>query len=218
MLKIVVICALLLGALGCQGYSVTGGAGPIVTPHLVTTSETPRELVGINSILVAPPQFAEAARGSAPNQSMLYGLLTDAADEELDLKLISGTEVLKRFESAASSDSQAKQLRLAKEMHLDGLLLTTFNQYEERQGSKVGTNIPAAVSFRMKLLRVADGAELWSGSYYFKDQALSENLFRIKDKLTEKSGPQWRNAPELARQGFKSAMSDLGSKRLQQFS
>lgn len=219
-----VLCVLLAGVLGgCHGYSVTGGPGQTVAPSLATRVSRNADLLGLNSIVLMPIEFDRAARGKIAHQEAFDGELVKAMRQELPIEIIAASEVfpaLKPFqlgdEFAAPQISKEEALGRAKQLGSDAVMTTRVQQYVERLGSGMGAEQPAWVEFSVNLYRAADGKEIWRANYSFKDQALSDNLFRAKDRL-QKKDLGWRSAQALLLHGFEIAAQDLAKRRLAQF-
>ena len=80
-------------------------------------------------------------------------------------------------------------------------------------GSALGSSSGATVNFQMSLYRTADAKQVWEASYYFRDQALSENLLKIGDRFEKGQGAGWRTALRVISDGFRAALRDFSAKR-----
>lgn len=78
-------------------------------------------------------------------------------------------------------------------MGASALLTTEIREYRLREGSRIGANRGAAVSFEMIVLALPSEEIIWKGRYYFEDRALSENLLEAPKRLA-KGGPEWVSA------------------------
>jgi hypothetical protein len=92
-------------------------------------------------------------------------------------------------------------------MAVDYLLVPFAFTWEERQGGEWGVEQPASVTFDLYLIRVDDGTVK---RFHFEErqQALTENILDA-DKFFRRSG-KWVSARELARDGIRQALEDLG--------
>lgn len=218
------------GALiGCQGFSITGGPGRVATPSLVSHADNPHDLVGINSILVAPVQFGAGARQSASGEIVLTQKLEQALGRELSLRLVSARDVVPRLrnqgQEALFRPASVKEIfEAAKSRELDGVLQITVHEYVERAGSALGSSEPARVYFTASLVRLSDSAAVWTGSYRFRDQALSDNLFQAGDRffqaeqgVEQRPGLGFKSADELLLSGFHKLAEELAAARTARF-
>jgi hypothetical protein len=99
----------------------------------------------------------------------------------------------------------------------DAVLKTELLRFEDRQGSAVGGD-PAIVSFRMTLQAVPSGAEVWGAQYFYRQEAVSENLLRIKERIGPAGlGAGWRSAQDLFQRGVQEALQDFSNRREQRF-
>ncbi len=211
-----IFIAFCLGFLGGCGQGSQPSLSPaITTPALIAESETPRELLGINSILIAAPIFDPRARSASGGQNRILAQLEQAAREQMDVQLIDA-ESARVAASKATSDDSARAV--ARQFGGDAVLRTTILRYTERQGSAVGATQPAGVDFSMRLLRSSDGKTVWTASYHFQDEFLSQNLFKARQRFSSEAGVGWRSAQDLLADGFRSALSQLSSRRIEQFS
>ncbi|MBN8549169.1 MAG: hypothetical protein J0M12_07650 [Deltaproteobacteria bacterium] len=204
----------------CQRGGSDVPAHAFVVPNLLAQSEMPRDLLKINSLAVLPAQISPQVQYPEGWESTVTQELNQAAREQLDLSLIAESDVQSAFKSAPVRQplSPEEATKLGKRLGADGLLSTTILHYVKRVGSAVGATTPAGVDFSMSLIRASDGKEVWAASYHFQDEALSENLFKVKERMNDGQGPGWRRADDLMAGGFRSALSDLSTKRLAQFS
>jgi hypothetical protein len=195
-----VLIPVLLSIVSCQGYSITGGPGKTVQPSLISKTERSSDLLNVNSILVQAVEVHNDVKHKTSQEVNFDQLLKTQLESSLNIKLVFAKDI---------KDSNQK---------VDAKLITKIIRYINRQGSALGSERPAEIDLVMMLVRISDGKTIWSSSYYYKDKALSENLFRIGDKLTDRNGPQFKNAKELLIAAYHSAIEDLSSRRLQEFS
>lgn len=213
---ITLIWALALFIAGCAGYSSTGGPGSNIAPNLHSKVQSDAALLRVNSLLVLPVQVEPSARESNLEATSLYDNVSRAFLEESNLELVGDRkEILASRGSRPISSKQAAEL--ARSHGADAVLVTRLHDFVERSGSKVGVTQPARVSFSMEMLSAATGLPLWEASYHFKDQALSDNLFRIEDRLQKGEAPHWRAAADLLSDGLRLASRDFSRRRSAQF-
>jgi hypothetical protein len=183
-------------------------------------------LLHINSILVSPIAFDEEARQKVAAEQGFEADLETAFRAQLGVRVLSSrdltnpaklpSDALQRsVESGALNRPQA--LRLAQEQKADALLETVVHRYVEREGSGVGVEQPANISFSISLLAASSGREIWYANYNFKDQALSENLFKASNRGEGDRNVGWKRASDLLIGGFEKAARDLSERRSAQF-
>ncbi len=232
-------CALvaLLIVLGCQGYSVTGGPGRTVNPKLMSTVSEGAALLRVNSILVTPIVFSPQARIAQHLDQQYEDALEEALAQNVGVKIERAAKLAK---SDLASDqrykgegqmvkavgttavmTQQQAMALARSHGLDSVIIATVNDFKERSGSAAGSSDPARVDLSMQLFSVGNGSLIWAASYHFKDEAITDNLFRLSDHVsgsqTGNSGIGWRSAHEVLRAALAMASSDLGQKRASSF-
>lgn len=227
-LRALVLSALFTGALGCASTgrrdSATHskrGTGTVASP-LAVTVENPRALAGINSLALFPPVFSPAARDVKIDKNSVAELVESVAVQELDLKVL-GNEWFAR--SGLQSDSLSAssgaltdlQKRSVGKAGADGVLLTELLEYVDRVGSSVGGE-PAAVAFRLSVVSVAEGKLVWQGTYSLRQEALTDNLLKIGDRLgKDGTGAGWSSGNTMLQNGLIEALRDFRSRREQQF-
>lgn len=207
---------------GCAGYSITGGPGKTVAPSLQTRVSDPKALVAVNSVVLAPISFdPDILDGKGEIETELNRQLQEIVTGEVNLEVVLPKE--KRLQPVppqmGAEPDLPTLLRSARASGADALWITRINTYRQRAGSAVGANEPARVAFTMDVYTTAEGRPVWHGSYYYEDQALSDNLFRIGktlDKTHRQSG--WLSADRLVRDGFREAARDFAAKRVTAFS
>jgi hypothetical protein len=170
-----------------------------VASPLVANSARPEMLAAINSIQIEQPVVASTGNPVMISSSDAKAVIEQVARETMTLKIIS---------SAGSAKAKATP---------DAALHTELLRYEERSGSAFGGD-PAVISFRMSIRTVPAGVEVWNGQYFFKQEALSENLLKIQERVGKNGlGAGWRSAHDIFRLGVASALDDFSSKREQRF-
>lgn len=210
MLKLMLASVLSLSLLSCAGFSVTGGPDKVAPPALKAEVLAPTDFARIKSLLVSPLDFDESARDSIGMSEVFYHGLMESLAGAGSLRVISAKEAgLREDFSTVSRAPLAARAELASRRGIDALLVTTIQTYTERQGSAAAAAVPARVSFAMALYMASDLRQVWKASYFYQDQALSENLFRAGDRLRDGQGPGWRDAEMVLLEGFKAASRSL---------
>jgi hypothetical protein len=132
-------------------------------------------------------------------------MVEQAARETMTLKVSRGDQ--------RGRDAQRATSRNVSSAEVDAVLLTELLRFEERQGSAVGGE-PAVVSFRMSIQAVPSGAEVWSAQYFYRQEAVSENLLRINERVGSAGyGAGWKSAHELFKRGLTTALQDFNNQR-----
>jgi len=100
--------------------------------------------------------------------------------------------------AATSSDSldPARVLAAASDFGANAVLTGTVVRWRDRQGERLGASAPASVGFEVTLLRVPDGAKLWTAVFDETQQPLTENLFNAF--RYPGGGSRWLTAEELS--------------------
>jgi len=106
-------------------------------------------------------------------------------------------------------------IQLGKELGVDFIFVGYLFRFEERIGSRIGSEKPASVGFDVHLLRVRDGKRVWDGKFDETQQALSENLLKIGSFV--RRGASWLTAEELSSVGIDEMLKRLpGTKELEE--
>ncbi|MCB0311521.1 MAG: hypothetical protein KDD42_09810 [Bdellovibrionales bacterium] len=221
LLKLFFVIGLLFAICGCLGYRGAGG-DTAVQPHLVAEAAQPSELLNVNSVLILPFNFAESARSVEGQAELFYSELSTAAMESLSIKVFDDKGLFKNTKWATSADNLRNGMQIAKKIGADAVVFTTLNSFVEREGSRLGAERPAQISFNMDLLRVSDQKSIWHASYFFRDQAVTENLLRVPQRIEDSAKPGWhagwREADKILAEGLRSALTNLSLSREEQFS
>lgn len=209
MKKINILLGIVILISGCQGYSVTGGPGKNSAPALQTKSDTSKSLISVNSLLVAPVQADSSVLANIPSNVDLNAMLSDAINQEMQIKIVHAADIKK-------IKPPSEYLKDAKKLDLDGVLVTRLNHFSMREGSGIGSTNPARVDLVMEIIKAQSATVIWESSFHFKDQALSDNLFKIKERF-EGQGAQFRSAQDLLSEGYRTALKDFSQKRIAGF-
>ncbi len=106
-------------------------------------------------------------------------------------------------------------IQLGKELDVDFIIVGYLFRFEERIGSRIGVDRPASVGFDVHLLRVKDGKRVWDGKFDETQQALSENLLKMRSFVRRKAS--WLTAEELSSVGMDEMLKRLpGAKELEE--
>jgi len=191
-----------------------------VNPSLQSGESSNADLLKVNVVAVLPLRYEMPASAIASNGSALYEELVTTSKAELLLDVVPARDVLKALKAdhgVTQNALQPEEYRGALgQFGADAVLAADIHRYTERVGSRVSADVPAGVDFSMALVRIGDGKELWRASYFFQDQALSENLFRLGKPKETRPG-KWHTASELLSAGFQKAVAELAARRTAAF-
>ena len=210
------------GCFSSQGVrdSATSSRTPssqLASPLSVVVAD-PAALASVNALLVSAPSVAGEARSAKLDSKSFQDLVEDAANRELDLAVY-GSEWLDLnhiVDTSPGAISAGNRAALQK-AGINGVLNTELTHYSDRIGSALGGE-PAAVGFRMTITRLTDSKELWQGTYYLRQEALTDNLFKICQKFgSEGTGAGWTSGSELLQRGASMALKDFGQRRFAAF-
>jgi hypothetical protein len=186
------------------------GVPQVSTPSLVTRAGNPNEFLKVHTVALLPIAYESRLRLVGDDRKAKAERdLVSAFAREVDVRIVTTDEVRKR----AADFGQRDPGSLGNELGVDGVVVTTVHQFIERDGTAIGSERPASVDFSMRLLRSGSGAEIWRATYHVKDEALSENLLALGERLGSRSVAQFRDAQEMLATGFASAGRDLAEAR-----
>jgi hypothetical protein len=100
----------------------------------------------------------------------------------------------------ATGSAEATAAAVAQKMKTDAALVGQVLVYQERVGSRLGANPPAAVGFEVKVV-AADGQVLWIGNYYERQRPMTEDFVGFLQRWGA-----FVTAEELARYGVDEVM------------
>jgi len=206
-LWMVVVCLLVLG--GCAPK--TG----VVTP---VSREASLAVAGFSQ----PQHDWEMLAGFLPER---YAPLPDGVLPELDLELAEqlrsrteipflGPALTRQCEEVVLAQKERSRVSALEHwrkvgtcMAVDYLLVPFAFTWQERRGGEWGVEQPASVTFDLYLITVGDGSVK---RFHFEErqQALTENILDA-GKFFQRAG-KWVSARELARDGIRQALEDLG--------
>lgn len=185
------------------------------TPSRVhSTVRDSHSLIYLNTLLVQPVQNGSGRRGLAQLPIDANDILFQAALDNLDLQVVSAKDLGEIEGVLKESDFERYRAKFG----VDGVLLLTVSSYEEREGSSIGVNTPAKVSFEILVVSTVDSNPIWKASYSLTDSAVSENLLVAKQIIAEKRGKGWLTARQIFEMGITKSLTELNELRNQQFS
>lgn len=153
------------------------------------------------------------------SQRTLAQLLQQKMDTLGTFKILPLEKVENVFSKTDKGQFELRPLRsaiqLGKELGVDFIFVGYLFRFEERIGSRIGSEKPASVGFDVHLLRVRDGKRVWDGKFDETQQALSENLLKIGSFV--RRGASWLTAEELSSVGIDEMLKRLpGTKELEE--
>ena len=208
---------LLIGSIclcSCTAYLSPAPKYGSTSGDFVANIKDPSSLLSVNSLLITPPVFDGDAKTQQGSEAVFYEALSNAFSSDVDMEIKSGNDVAAGFHVANTADCAQLTRTLGAQFKTDAVLCTSIHRYSERIGSSFGAEKQASLSFSIKMLKVADLSPVWEGDFVFKDQALSENIFRMKER---ESSPGWQSAKQALFRGFREASQDFARKRLAKF-
>ena len=135
--------------------------------------------VAVPSATEVPPRTVSKVRASAAdtvtdlvwNKLKRYGLVCRRS-------LLNRHGTFCRTLRLGMPDQSAGEVapKVAERLGADAVLIGKVAVYQERIGSRLGANPPAAVGFDMKLV-ARDGTVLWEGNYYERQRPMSEDVW-----------------------------------------
>ena len=165
-------------------------------------------------------------QGVYKSGNILYGsqrTLTQLLQQKMDIletfRILPLEKVEDVFSKRERGQFELRPLRsaiqLGKELDADFIIVGYLFRFEERIGSRIGVDRPASVGFDVHLLRVKDGKRVWDGKFNETQQALSENLLKMRSFVRRKAS--WLTAEELSSVGMDEMIKRLpGAKELEE--
>ncbi len=197
--------------------------------YLPSAKEEPGSLPNVGKIAVLPMDRASVRPGQEAPTCILTDKVVDAeeiAPEVADRatgKLFSLLQGDSRFalipkgqcmgflQTLIATDVRASQIRMlqafGRENGADAVLYGQLLRFRERVGGNYAAKSPASVAFTLTLIRVRDGAIIWSKAFDETQEALSDNLFKLS--FYRKTGMKWATADELLSYGLEQAVEEL---------
>lgn len=205
------LCCLLNG-LGCSGFKVSSGTKVQRAP-LTTEQNKNFKPLQVNSVAVFPLRGEEQANAMPPT---VHESLVSSFERKTSLEILNRTQAAKAGDELAKLENKAQALRqsaaeFGKALGAQGVLFGIVTHYNPSSGSKFGADSLASTGFRLWLIEPRTLQTLWTASYENSEQPLSENLFRLGEKV--KTGVGFRDADELLKIGFESAAEELEKTR-----
>ena len=94
-----------------------------------------------------------------------------------------------------------------KSLGVDAVMIGVISEYTEREGSAVGVESPAAVTFSVEVLDTRDGRTIWENYFKERQKPLLENVYEIGKFF--KRGAKWITADELTKEGTRKTAAEF---------
>lgn len=216
--KEVTVVAFFLCALGfvlCMGgqfgcASSQGAATPRATRGPLTTELSKGfQPVRVNAVAIYP-LYSEDSDKQLPQN--VTEMLLAALEQKTSLEILNRSQGARLAQELRRVENKAQALRqtaaeFGKSVGAQGVLYGLVTHYNPSSGSKFGADSLASTGFRLWLIDPMNGRTLWTVTYQNTEQPLSENLFRLGEKMRE--GVGFRDADELLKSGFLQAAEEL---------
>lgn len=174
--------------------------------------------VDIKNVMVAPVSFSESITENTTDdyrkakQDLLTSMVYDRLVlGEMEFSLIPLFATMKGFRElnnfTPGYNNPDNSLDVAREFNADTVFFTRVSRYIEREGSELGVDRPASVSFNAELYEVKSGKILWMYYYSETQQPLLHDVSKIREFVER--GAKWVTADELIREGIKKAVIKL---------
>ncbi len=206
---------------GCSQYTAAKGSS-LRRPAVSTESAKGFQALKINAIALLPLEVLPTAISQNPDAAVLNPKVFDTQlvqmlENRTSLEIINSREVartnqaaseLKTFNTPERNLTQKERARkFGSQLQAQGVLYGVITHFDQSTGSKFGAERPASVGFKLWLVDPVSGRDVWTAKYENSEQPISENLFRLGEKL--KSGVGFRSAEELLGLGFSAAADEL---------
>ena len=103
----------------------------------------------------------------------------------------------------------ARAVALGKAVGADAVIIGSVTRFAPRVGTAFGASQGASVAFRLGLVAVGSGEEIWNGAFDETQEALATNFFGFW--MFWSAGPRWLTANELAGLGVERLWPQLTS-------
>ena len=201
--RILVMLLAVLSATACSGTKVTTQSFPQASRYQVhkiaiipfETMATPQVSEGsgpsfpvplgvrrTDSVLSFPPAIDQPAQRTHLVPPAAGDKITDLMWEKLrtkpGLQVLAPQEAVRVSRELAGGAGSAGSIpahHIAQRLRADAALTGKVLVYQERVGSRLGADPPAAVGFELKLV-APDGMVLWEGNYYERQRPMTEDL------------------------------------------
>ena len=119
----------------------------------------------------------------------------------------SETEFLRVKAEKPKSFYREQAVAAGKSLGVDAVMIGVISEYTEREGSAIGVESPATVTFSVEVLDARDGHTLWETYFKETQKPLLENVYEIEKFF--KRGAKWITSDELAKEGARKTVLDF---------
>ncbi len=205
---------LLAGFLTSCGFS----KGPDEDGLVPVTVESAKKFnpASVNEIVVLPFESGLGVKSSDVDLKEVEGMLIRSVQLNTSLTLRNASDAESVRKTIAKYVPRKGTVReqavyIGRDLGVQGVLYGMLSKYTELEGSKIGSETPAAVGCTLWLVDGQSGEVLWSARFADNERPLSENIFRIKRRLSAGVGNS--TAGELLSAGFTEAFKRLEAER-----
>lgn len=229
--QVVVSGMLLVSISGCSLKSLfesPNGAGTpptievfrskVMQPPLIANRAAPAHLRELRRIIVSPIYIAPAADSARSYGERFDQSLAKAVGGLLGLETIASTEAREKASQilAGKRTTHDSRIELMQTLKGNAVLETVITRFQERLGSRIGSDSPAQVGVHYLLYQ--DGRDpIWEATFHFTDIALTDNLLSADNRFSGLEGAGWKGAPSLVEESMRQALSNLESQRANSF-
>lgn len=204
--SVILVClAAMILVAGCSGKTHPNATLPsgVYSRHLLVM---PFHAVQAKGSIVTCPVCGKS-NPAGPISPEAEGILTDMLVVGLQRRGFEvipmtdvETEIIKMGEKEAVHNLVATAKHLAEKFKVKLVVSGVVFEYRTREGSSIGVEKPAAVSFCLHLIEGKNGRILWTDRYKETQKALSEDISNIGRFLKRKG--KWVTARRLAYDGM----------------
>ncbi len=119
----------------------------------------------------------------------------------------SETEFLRIKAETPKSYYREQAVAAGKSLGVDAVVIGVISEYTEREGSAIGVESPAAVTFSVEVLDTADGHKIWEYYFHETQKPLLQNVYEIGKFF--KRGAKWITSDELAKEGARKTVLEF---------
>src|SRR3990167_440596 len=119
----------------------------------------------------------------------------------------SETEFLRIKAEKPKSFYREQAVAAGKSLGVDAVMIGVISEYTEREGSAIGVESPATVTFSVEVLDTRDGHVLWETYFKETQKPLLENVYEIEKFF--RRGAKWITSDELAKEGARKTVLDF---------
>ncbi len=145
------------------------------------------------------PKEAVAEKERYMTVSLYDALTADAYRIKITPLQQSDKEFAKIKAETPTSYYRDQAVAAGKSLGVDAVMTGVISEYNERQGSAVGVESPAGVTFSVEVLDTKSGKLLWETYFTETQRPLFQNVLEIEKFF--KRGGKWITADELAKEG-----------------